>query len=118
MIQNDLNLNCNPRFHVFISLYAIRGIEDMEKEQEPENWTTLNPAFKDELIRLVKSKLVDANYRLYFYNYPSNSNLMYQFGFCLEYICNSALLENRNICYDEENIFNCIASNCEWILVQ
>ena len=60
---------------VFISLYAIRGIEDMEKEQEPENWTTLNPAFKDELIRLVKSKLVDANYRLYFYNYPSNSRL-------------------------------------------
>lgn len=45
-------------------------------------------------------------------------NLMYQFGFCLEYICNSALLENRNICYDEENIFNCIASNCEWILNQ
>lgn len=60
---------------IFVSQYAIRGIDIMKEAQQPESWKKLGRQFKEDVIRLVKSKQIDANYRLYFYNYPSDSNL-------------------------------------------
>ena len=41
--------------------------------------------------------------------------LMYQAGFYLEYLCNIILLEHELVSYEDENVFNVIVRNADWI---
>lgn len=60
---------------VLVSQYAIRRLDKIEDAQQPYNWNKLSEKFKEDVVRLIKSKKIDANYRLYFYNYPRGSRL-------------------------------------------
>lgn len=62
-------------FDVLVSQYAIRGLDTIEDNQQPDKWKELDEKFKEDVVHLIKSKKIDANYRLYFYNYPSDSKL-------------------------------------------
>lgn len=73
--ENDFYLLEDNTLDVLVSQYGMRGMEVMEEENQPEQWEQFSERFKYEIEKLIKSKLVDANYRLYFYNYPANSIL-------------------------------------------
>lgn len=73
--ENDFYQLKDDTLDIFVSQYGIRGLDKIGEEEKPDNWDNLSEAFKDKVKLLVKSKLVDANYRLYFYNYPSESKL-------------------------------------------
>ena len=60
---------------LFVSQYGIRGMEEIGEEEQICIGKQLSEVFTSEVKRLVKSKLIDANYQVYFYNYPSESRL-------------------------------------------
>lgn len=73
--ENDFYMLEDNTLDVLVSQYGMRGMETMDEENQPEHWEQFSDQFKHEIEKLIKSKLVDANYRLYFYNYPADSAL-------------------------------------------
>lgn len=73
--ENDFYKLEDNALDVLVSQYAIRGLETIEGDQQPDKWKELQEKFKEDVVQLIKSKQIDANYRLYFYNYPSDSKL-------------------------------------------
>lgn len=51
--------------------------DDLEADTNTwgENWKNISEGFKRELYSLVVNKIIDSNYRTYFYNYPQGSKL-------------------------------------------
>lgn len=51
--------------------------DDLEEDTNTwgENWEHISEGFKRELYSLVVNKIIDSNYRTYFYNYPQGSKL-------------------------------------------
>ena len=51
--------------------------DDLEEDTDiwGENWENISKGFKRELYSLVVNKIIDSNYRTYFYNYPQGSKL-------------------------------------------
>lgn len=80
-----------------ISQYVVYGMSEAdmtEGEYCPQSWKNFNQEFKGEVWRLVESKLIDVNFRVFFYNYPSESNL-YDLGEMIVY---------NSIVYQEEPV--------------
>ncbi len=60
---------------ILVSQFAMRRVDCLDSDTEPRKWSSYSPQFKKEIEALIRSKKIDANYRLYFYNYPQNSKL-------------------------------------------
>lgn len=72
--ENDFYALRASMIEKLLSLYAQNKLED-ETEVLNIIGDTFCENFRQEMVSLVESKLVDANYRIYFYNYPKDSNL-------------------------------------------
>lgn len=53
-----------------ISLYSQGKLEEACLSEE---WGNVDESFRKEIVSLIESKLIDVNYRTYFYNYPKDS---------------------------------------------
>lgn len=53
----------------------ISGVLEEDISTWGGNWTSLSDDFKRELLNLVYNKMIDSNYRTYFYNFPQGSKL-------------------------------------------
>lgn len=77
-----------------ISQYVVYGIGEINENWCPKKWNECSSEFKAELWMLIENKLIDANFRVYFYNYPCESNL-YNLGEMVVY---------NSIVYQEEPV--------------
>ena len=73
--EKDFYMLKDDTLDVLVSQYGMRGMETIDEKNQPEHWENFSEQFKVAIEELIKDKLVDANYRLYFYNYPANSTL-------------------------------------------
>lgn len=73
--ENDFFKLKDDAFDLLVSQLAIQGMETIEEGRKPQNWDNVSDLFKERIRLLIKSKKIDENYRLYFYNYPRNSKL-------------------------------------------
>ena len=68
--------------------------DDLEEDTSTwgENWENISDGFKRELYNLVVNKMIDSNYRTYFYNYPQGSKL---YDLSASIIYNSIIYDER-----------------------
>ena len=60
---------------ILVSQFGMRQVEQLDAGSEPQGWNSASAEFKKEIQALIRSKKIDENYRLYFYNYPRNSKV-------------------------------------------
>ena len=88
--------------------------DDLEEDTNTwgEDWGHISDGFKRELYSLVVNKMIDSNYRTYFYNYPQGSKL---YDLSESIIFNSIIYNERpqNIAEYEKHLDNTLESVIE-----
>jgi hypothetical protein len=71
--EEDFYATDGKAFQKLVNLYLQNGFKD---EEIAKILPGISESYRSEIQQLVKSKKIDNNYRMYFYNYPQNSKVL------------------------------------------